>query len=163
MRQYEARFPIEPLYPRCSEDLLLEVSKTMASPLPFPDDYLDFLRQWTGTLATEQMLVAPLQDALDDDFVGYVQKLYGVGDPGRGRDIRECQADYAFNERVPSHYVSIGQDGGWNRVAMSLEEKTRGHILMWLRARAGSLMAEMCQRRSIFIPLQGAFQSSGTS
>ena len=103
----------------------------MASPLPFPDDYLDFLRQWTGTLATEQMLVAPLQDALDDDFVGYVQKLYGVGDPGRGRDIRECQADYAFNERVPSHYVSIGQDGGWNRVAMSLEEKTRGHILMW--------------------------------
>jgi hypothetical protein len=50
---YETDFDGHAADPPVSEALLMEVSNAMARPLPFPEDYLDFLRQWNGAIGLE--------------------------------------------------------------------------------------------------------------
>ena len=55
----------------------MEVSKSLARPLPFPEDYLDFLRQWNGMGAKEYYLAVPLRDSRDVEDRGMLELLYG--------------------------------------------------------------------------------------
>jgi hypothetical protein len=115
----------------CPEELLQQVSRELARPLPLLDDYLDFLRQWNGVGATVRILTFPLKDQFDEDDIGRLQVLYGIENPTARFDIRAGRNGYSFEDRVPDSYLCIGSDDHWDRIAISLEENTYGHIMFW--------------------------------
>jgi hypothetical protein len=130
MARYEASFPVEAEFSPCSEELLQDVSRALARPLPFPEDYLDFLRQWNGAAFYDGIIV-PHKQGRDKYSLSKLEALYGIGDPDGPCDLRTEGKGYAFEQRVPSHMLAIGEDDHWNRACMSLGKETYGRVYMW--------------------------------
>lgn len=132
MKKYEPKYPVKALYPPCSEEELIKVSNELGGDLPFPDDYLDFLRQWNGLYGAYYPGIVPLRGAFDDAECLIIDILYGISGAGDVNDLLKAGKRYAFEERVPSTIIAIGEDDHWNRLCMSLAKETYGRILAWM-------------------------------
>ena len=143
MPRYEAHFAIEPLFAPCSEELLQQVSRQLARPLPLPEEYLDFLRQWNGAiLFTGEMVILQLEEPFEEqEFT--VHNLYGIptdtdcATPEIAKDserfnLRLGGSHYDFDERVHSHWLAIGEGmDRCSRICISLGEQNYGEVNVW--------------------------------
>ncbi len=163
LKKFNPPFPIEARFPPVSEEMLMEVSKSLARPLPFPEDYLDFLRQWNGVISLEnggmvQYLNAAemCDDDLDEGYAS-ISSLFGIGDSSDFFDLRKCQKHYSFDRRVPGHFLAIGVGISVDFVCMSLAHETYGLIMIWEPGESWPEDGKYIQTMDALRPLANSF------
>ena len=108
----------------------------MARPLPFPDDYVDFLRQWNGLIFPDDdglaLYLEVSDEDEDDDDCGfiYLDCFYGISDPAERHDLRSHDKELR-KDHMPSELILIGEYFGTDRICMSLAQESYGHIMLW--------------------------------
>lgn len=130
--EFQSQFGTKPIFPPCTAEHLAAIERHFGASLP--DDYRRFLLEWNGVHFwvpwDHRVWFLPL-DALDEDAAGHVVRLYGISSPEEELDLREEQVGYAFNQRVPSGIVAIGDDNSWNRLCLSLIPDDFGAMYWW--------------------------------
>jgi hypothetical protein len=142
----KSRFPIaftfQPIFDfPCNEDLMKELEAARGHSLP--DDFVAFLRESNGAFFPGETLKFPLADATDvnvawnesdawdQNDLGFLDRVYGLGEEKSIHDLRYSGNAYDFQLRVPGYLMAIGDDNSWNRVCLSLAEETYGNVFVW--------------------------------
>jgi len=118
-----------------SEAQLQQLSQEVARPLPLPEDYLDFLRQFNGAIIESTTIIQPeppFHDYCDPDPL-QITYMFGFDPKEEDEylDIRRVQTGYGFQQRVPGHWLQIGDHQHLDFLCISLREQNYGHIAIW--------------------------------
>jgi hypothetical protein len=99
----------------------------------FPDDYREFLMTVNGAVAMTGILEIPMKTRTgDEDEPWGVARIYGISqDAPSYLALLPSQRAYQFDERVPKHYLIIGDTWGVDQVCMSLADPARGKVYFW--------------------------------
>jgi len=134
MREYKPRPGVTAWFEPLSEEQLQQLSREMARPLPLPEDYLDFLRQFNGAIIESETYIRPKPPfhywREDGKQITY---MFGFDPKEEDEylDIRRVQTGYGFHERVPGHWLQIGDHQHLDYLCISLREQNYGHIAVW--------------------------------
>ena len=113
----------ESFLPLPTEQDVFELDQQLGRPIPF--DYRDFLLKHNGGSPTPECFHIRGNRAGD---IGIINWFYGLTSD-EDYDIRE--AVLTLRERIPAHFLPIGDDPGGNQLCISLAGEDAGTVYFW--------------------------------
>lgn len=88
------------------------------------NNYKEFLLKWNG--GTPEPTIFVISEEVGPSAMNY---FYSIGDIENDNDLEECLDIYEF--RLPTGFISIGDDAGGNAILLGVSEPHYDHIYFW--------------------------------